>query len=232
MDYKIGNGTFIIGSCFDTMKDIKDKSIDLTITSPPYNMNLRVRKDKYCSRQIVKELTTKYNDFDDNLPMDEYYKFLDKTIEELLRISKLVCFNIQVLTGNKPAVFKIIGKYHDKIKEIVIWDKVNSEPAIGERILNSQFELIIFFSDNAIIRQFEKANFSRGTLNNIWQIKKGKKPMKDHGAVFPEELVSRLIENFSNEGDMIFDPFGGSGTTALAAEKLNRKWISCELSEN
>ena len=49
--------------CLDTLKRIPDNSIDLVITSPPYNMNLRIRNGKYCSRQIVKEFSTKYEKY-------------------------------------------------------------------------------------------------------------------------------------------------------------------------
>ena len=61
-------------SCLETLKKLEDNSIDLVVTSPPYNMNLRIRNGVYCSRQIVKEISTKYTHFDDNLPIDEYYE--------------------------------------------------------------------------------------------------------------------------------------------------------------
>ena len=106
--------------CMKLMKDYSDGHFDLAITSPPYNMNLRVNSkgNGYCSRQLVKELSTKYNGYDDNLPMEDYEMFLDKILKELTRVSKLVFFNIQMITGNKPALFRLIGKYAEQIKEI------------------------------------------------------------------------------------------------------------------
>ena len=59
--------------CLKTLKKIPDNFIDTVITSPPYNMNLRIRNGKYCSRQIVKEISTKYDDFADNLPIEDYF---------------------------------------------------------------------------------------------------------------------------------------------------------------
>ena len=56
--------------CLTTLGKMKDDSVDLVITSPPYNMNLRIRNGEYCSRQIVKEISTKYTEFDDNLPIE------------------------------------------------------------------------------------------------------------------------------------------------------------------
>ena len=219
-------------NCLDTMAKIPDNSIDLVITSPPYNMNLRIRNGKYCSRQIVKEFSTKYEGFDDNLPIEEYYKLHLKILKELLRTSSVIFYNIQIVTGSKRAIFKIIGELSDYLKDIIVWDKGYAQPAMAQRVLNRRTELILVFDNkNAISRQFDKAKFDRGTLDDIWQIKRGKKVTNAHSAVFPEELVKTIIENFSNEGDLVYDPFMGTGTTAIVAKKLNRNYIGSEMSE-
>jgi len=179
-------------NCLKTLKRFEDNSIDIVITSPPYNMNLRIRNGSYCSRQIVKEFSTKYEGFDDNLPIDEFYELHSNIIRELLRVSGIIFYNIQIVT-----------------------------------------ELILIFEkENAISRKFSKFNFERGTLGDIWNISRGKKVDKSHGAVFPEKLVSTILNNFSNEGDIVYDPFMGSGTTAVVSQKLNRKWLGSELSPN
>mgnify|MGYP001443899180 CR=1 FL=1 len=74
MAKKIEINTIYNEDCQATIKRFKNKSVDLVITSPPYNMNLRIRNGKYCSRQIVKEFSTKYDGFSDNLPIDEFFK--------------------------------------------------------------------------------------------------------------------------------------------------------------
>lgn len=80
----------------------------------------------------------------------------------------------------------------------------------------------MFDKNNAISRQFEKRNFERGTLNDIWLIKRGAKAkeLKNHSAIFPEALVEKILINFSNEGDVVYDPFTGSGTTGVVAKKI------------
>mgnify|MGYP006361682641 FL=1 len=222
----------IHGNCLDALKEMPDNSIDLVLTSPPYNMNLRIRNGKYCSRQIVKELTTKYSNFDDNLPMDEYFEFNKNVVDELLRVSDLVFYNVQFLTGNKPALFKLIGHFHDKLKEFIIWDKCNAQPAIGKGVMNSQFEvLMVFQNSKPESRAFDNCNFDRGTLSNLWQIKRGKKISKDHGAVFPEELANKVIGNFSKPGQTVLDPFMGTGTTGLVAKNLNRLFVGIEMDD-
>ena len=217
--------------CLLAMKKMTDDSVALTITSPPYNMNLRIRNGKHCSRQIVKEISTKYKNFDDNLLMDDYFEFNKKIIIELLRISSITFYNVQFLTGNKSALYKLIGYFSENIKEFIIWDKVNSQPAIGSNVLNSQFEVLLVLSkkDDAISRKFKQANFNRGTLNNLWSIKRGKKIDGSHGTVFPVELIEKIINNFSNEKDIILDPFMGTGTTGVACKNTDRSFVGIEI---
>lgn len=227
------NSLLRCGNCLDYLPKLADKSIDLTLTSPPYNMNLRIRNGKYCSRQIVKELTTKYENFPDNLPMDEYFEFNKKVITELLRVSKLTFYNIQFLTGNKVALYQLLGHFSDKIKEFIIWDKGHAQPAIGTGVLNSQFEVLLVLEDShPESRRFEQAQFGRGTLSNLWKIKRGKKIVKSHGAVFPLELADTVIANFSKPNDIIFDPFMGTGTAGISAVKLGRQFFGIELDKD
>ena len=220
-------------SCLDTMKKMKDDSVDLVITSPPYNMNLRIRNGKYTSRQIVKEISTKYADFSDNLPIEEYFEFHLKALKEMIRVSKRVFYNIQVVTGSKRAFFKIIGELFDYLKDIIIWDKSYAQPAMQIQVMNRRYELILVFEkDYPISRQFrENGLFERGTLDDVWQIKRETSKTKGHGAVFPEALVKKILINFSNEGDIVYDPFIGTGTTAVVANKMNRSYIGSEISE-
>ena len=213
---------------------MKDDSVDVVITSPPYNMNLRIRNGKYCSRQIVKEISTKYTEFSDNLPIDEYNEFHTSVLKELLRVSDLIFYNIQIVTGSKRSIFKMIGEFSENLKEIIVWDKGNGQPAMQQQVLNRRTELILVFEkDYPISRQFRKrGEFKRGTLDDLWLIKRGKKiGGENHGAVFPEELVSTILENFSKEDDIIYDPFMGTGTTAVVAKQLKRKFIGSEISQ-
>lgn len=220
----------ILGNCLDVLKQMPDNGIDCVVTSPPYNMNLRIRNGKYCSRQIVKEISTKYEGYDDNLPMSEYFEFNKQVVSELLRVSDLVFYNVQFLTGNKPALFKLLGEFSEKVKEFIVWDKINAQPAIGEGVLNSRFEAVIVFQNSAPeSRKFETAQFGRGTLQNVWQIKRGKKIDGSHGAVFPLELAELIIANFTKETATVLDPFLGTGTTGLACKNLGRNFVGIEM---
>jgi len=167
-------------SCLETLKRIPDNFVNVVITSPPYNMNLRIRKGEYCSRQIVKEISTKYDGFSDNMPIEEYNRFHTEVLRELLRVSNLVFYNIQIVTGSKRSIFKMIGEFSENLKDIIVWDKKHAEPSIQAQVLNRRSELILVFEkDYPISRQFRSAVFNRGTLSDIWQIGKNRNKKKN-----------------------------------------------------
>ncbi len=220
--------TIICGDCLEVMKDIPDKSVDCIITSPPYNMRTRVRNGKYTSREKSEHFSKKYKYFSDDLSIDDYYNFHKKCLIEMMRISKIVFWNIQIVTGSKEAVFKIIGDFNRDIKDIVVWDKGFGQPSMHAGVLNRATELILIFEQNAKAgREIKQSVFNRGELSDIWRIGRAKS-LKEHGACFPVELPENVIKNFSNENDIILDPFAGSGTTGVACKNLNRNYILIE----
>ena len=224
----------INADCLEYMRGVEDNHFDLAITSPPYNMNLRVnhRGDGYCSRQVTKEISTKYTGYSDNLPMEEYEKFIDGVLKELLRVSNTVFFNIQMITGNKPALFMLLGKYAEEIKEVVIWDKGHGQPAIGEGVMNSRFEFLLILGGRPITRAFKDASFNRGTLDNVWNIKKKPSKVEGHSASFPVELVNKILKSFGQSGCKVIDPFLGTGTTAIACQEFGAEFTGVELDED
>lgn len=208
-----------------------DKFIDLVVTSPPYNMRTRIRNGQYTTREKSEHFSKKYKHFDDALPINEFYEFHSSVLKELLRVSKIVCYNFQIVTGSKEAFFKIIGDFNKDIKDIIIWDKNTGQPAMHGQVLNSCYEMILVLEDDKKCgRVIQNAKFKRGEMNNILRIGRGKKVSDIHGAIFPEQLPFDLMNAFSNEGALIYDPFMGSGTTALVAKKLGRNYIGSEIS--
>jgi site-specific DNA-methyltransferase (adenine-specific)/modification methylase len=223
-------GKIICGDFREIMPTLADNSFDMVITSPPYNMNLRIRNGQYCSRQIVKEMSTKYDGYDDNLPMDEYADMLRVLFRECIRVAGLSFINIQCVTGNKPALWSLVGEFSENIKDVIVWDKVNAQPAMQFGVMNSRFEFIFIMAKDGMSRRFP-AFWDRGKLDNLWQIKRAR-AVKGHGATFPDELVARIIENFMPEGGSLLDPMCGTGTSCAVAKKMGHYYLGIELLEH
>ncbi len=217
--------------CLDTMSRMPDDFIDLTVTSPPYNMRNRVRNGKYTTKEVANNFSKKYDHFSDDLPIDEYYNFHHTVLGELLRVSKVIVWNVAIVTGNKLAVFKLIGAFSESIKDIAILDKGNGEPAMHPNVLNRATELILILEPNATDgRAFSKSYFKRGALGDIWRCGRDNH-VNGLSACMPDKLATIAINSFSQEGDLVYDPFMGSGTTAKIAHLLKRNWIGSEISE-
>lgn len=70
-------------------------------------------------------------------------------------------------------------------------------------------------------------------MSDVWEITRGTrdKRLKGHSAIFPEELIEKIVLNFTDEGDVVYDPFSGTGTTAVVCNRHNRNFIGSELVE-
>lgn len=210
---------------------LPDKSVDLVVTSIPYNMRLRIRNGQYTTREKGESFSKKYDHFSDDLPIEEYYEFHKKVLTELLRVSKIICLNYQPVTGSKEAFFKLLGDFAPYIKDIMIWEK-SGQPAMHEHVLNACYEFVVILeSDGTKGRMINNSYFPRGSQNNVIGGFRKNNSVEGHGACFPTEFAKKLITLFSKEGDLVLDPFMGSGTTAVAAKLTNRKYLGFELIE-
>lgn len=222
----------INGDCLEVMKQMPDNCVDMVFTSPPYNMRLRIRNGVYTQREVGASFSKKYTEFEDWLPVEEYYQFHTDCITQMLRISPIVFWNIQIVTGSKEAIFRILGKFAKEITDIIVWDKGFGQPAMNQGVLNRGYELIIIFeSERKNGRTFNKSYFERGTMQDIWRMGRGGNgSVEGHSATFPESLVGKALEGWSKEGDTILDPFNGTGTTTKVAKQFNRNYIGIEIS--
>ena len=221
--WKLGNHRLMCGDSTDAgdVALLMDgEKADITFTSPPYNAGFgkNITKDNGRSKYT--------NGSDDDLPQSEYREFLQKSINNALASSEFSFFNIQMLANNKTAFVDIL---HDNVKnlaDIIVWDKQRAQPQLAERVLNSVVEFVLCFSDKGT-RAIGVKKF-HGTLENIIHIPPKRNEFSaEHNAVFPIDLPTHFINNFSEKS--VLDIFGGSGTTLIAAEQLNRKCYMMEL---
>ena len=219
------------GDALEVMPTIETNSCQLTVTSPPYNLRLRLVKGKYAFRNDTDHFTNKYQSFDDALTIEEYYEFHLKALLDMMRISGLVFWNIQIVTGSKEAVFRIMGDLSRELKDIIVWDKGSGEPAMSKGVINRSTEMILVFESPASPgRMFRRFSFERGTMPDMWRLGRANNPA-EHAATFPLALPYRAITGWTRPGDVVLDPFMGTGTTLLAARQAGRRAIGIELSE-
>lgn len=164
----------------------------------------------------------------------DYNSWILEVVNECIRVTKKhVFFNIQMLANNKESVINILTSFKPYLKDIIIWQKTQAPPAIEPGVMNTAYEFIIIFSnDQPDKRKFYGSNF-HGNFNNVIKGNNASQNeyAKIHKATFPLYLPETLISKFTKEGEVILDPFSGTGTTCLAAKNLKRKFIGIDISE-
>lgn len=206
------------GDCIKIMKSIEmDNLVDISITSPPYNVGKTTRGNLY-------------GEYTDDKSKSEYTKWLIEIVGELIRLSKYyVFFNIQMLVSSKEAIIDLLHYYRENVKSVFIWQKTPIPQIANGKLATGYEYVIIFGKDDSMI--FSYNNFpDNGYVPDIKQFLSQKKEVfKEHGATFPLDLPAFFINNFSKPGDLVLDPFSGLATTAVAAIKLNRDYMGIEL---
>lgn len=216
----------------ETMDEVPDDSIHLMVTSPPYNVG---------------------KEYDDDLSLDEYLELLTRVFSQTHR--KLVtggraCINIANI-GRKPyiplhaMVIEIMLDLGFLMRGEIIWDKSASAGgscawgswmSASNPVLRDYHEYILIFSKDSYSKN--KAQEKRDTIGHdefiqwtqsVWRFPAVNAKRIGHPAPFPVELPHRLINLYTYEGDVVLDPFCGSGTTCMAAMKNNRHYIGYDI---
>ena len=218
----------------ERMDEIPDDSIHLMITSPPYNVG---------------------KEYDNDLTLDEYLELLTGVFKEVHR--KLVtggraCINIANI-GRKPyiplhaMVIEIMLDLGFLMRGEIIWDKSASAGgscawgswmSASNPVLRDYHEYILVFSKDSYSKN--KKQEKRDTISHddfiqwtqsVWKFPAVNAKKIGHPAPFPVELPHRLINLYSYEGDVVLDPFCGSGSTCIAAIRNNRRYIGYDIKE-
>ena len=194
-----------LGDCLELMKDIPDKSIDCVLTDIPYNECNRIDNGL---RNLDKSKAD-IGDFD----LEELTSLLcDKTKGSIY----MFCGINQVSEIRKTMTAKGLST------RVIVWEKTNPSPMNGDVIWLSGIELCVFGKKKG-------ATYNYHCKNTVLRYPCGSG--KVHPTQKPVNLFRELILASTKEGDVILDPFIGSGTTAVAAIKENRHFIGMELNK-
>tara|TARA_R110002020_G_scaffold106906_2_gene248544 strand:+ start:3088 stop:3921 length:834 start_codon:yes stop_codon:yes gene_type:complete len=232
--------------CLETMKKMPDDFVDMVLTSPPFNISTANNESDHfkLNREKKYKQTGKYfyfskygGFFNETYSENEYLEFQTKVINELLRTSKIIFYEIQLMKDNRSAIYNIIYKFRDYLKEIISISKSGATvPMSSKGILARESKLLLVFDKyNSKSMQYKIHNFNHFT--NHWNIEANRRKhfnyskeiTKIHNATFSEKFASIVIENFSNKNALIYDCFSGTGTTSVAAKRLKRNFIGSEI---
>lgn len=204
----------------EVFKTIPDNSIDLVVTDPPYKTTSRGNAGT-SGGMLQKEINKKGQVFKhNNIKPQEY-------IPELYRVLKdgSHCY-IMTNHVNLQEMINVATESGFKFVKCLIWDKGNK--IMGQYYMSS-FEYILFLRKGKAKRI---NNCGTADILRVPNIKlKGEDGKNLHDTEKPVELMKIMIDNSSNEGDIVFDPFMGIGSTGVACLELNRRFIGVELDE-
>ncbi len=229
----------VCADCLHALNELPDDSVDLVHTSPPYNID------------------RPYRGASDRRSLADYKVFLNEVVNELGRVVKpgsSVFWQTgytQVDDGGIETIDTVTAPFFEsagfRLWDRIIWNYFGSM-AFTRKFTNCHETILWYWKPSAsggpffqldpvrtVIKEMDpRNNFWGRNPGNVWAINRvahGSTRQSSHIAVFPEALSERIIRACSQTGDLVLDPFAGSGTVAKVAHSLDRDWLSFELSE-
>ena len=225
----------ILGDAREVLKKLPDNCVHLMVTSPPYNVG---------------------KEYDADLTLGEYLDFIEEVMREVYRTlvwGGRICFNVANL-GRRPYI-PLHAYLIQRFEEIgflfrgeIIWDKGEAVSGASTAwgswrsavnpILRDQHEYIIVMSKGSFKREKKQGKEDTITRDefleftrSVWKFQPESAKRVGHPAPFPEELPYRCIQLYTFKGDVVLDPFVGSGTTCVAALKAGRHFVGIDINE-
>ncbi len=216
--------TFYNENNLETVKKMPDNFVDLVVTSPPYNLGISKKGSFYDGKNKGENI--EYKDHSDNMPEEKYIEWQHQLFKEWYRILKP--------TG------AIFYNHKPRIKNGILDDRKNLIPfAIRQEIVWDRCCMVnfsgFFYAPNTeriyiIAKPDWKPNKDCLKYGEVWRIPP--ETNNSHPAPFPLRLAKKIIYSATKEGNLVYDPFMGSGTTAIASHVLKRNWIGSELTSD
>jgi len=223
-----------LGDCMDIMRTFPEKSVDLVFADPPFNIGI------------------KYDVHNDRMPYEQYYEWSENWIREAHRLLKDTG-SIYVGIGDEFAaeiniILKRAGFY---FRNWIVWHYTFGQNQ--RKKFNRAHTHIMYFtksknrftfnaddiripSARQLVYRDRRAHPAGKVPDDVWLFSRVcgtfRERVGNHPCQMPEELLERIIRASTNENDVVLDPFGGTGTTAVVAKRLRRRYITIEISED
>lgn len=225
---EVNPNSIICGDCIEVMKKIPSNTIDLIVTSPPYNLKNStgngMSHNTKTGKWATASLRNGYANYDDSMPHVNYVEWQRQCLKEMVRLIKndgAIFYNHKrrVQDGVLQDRQDIVEGF--PVRQIIIWKRkggINFNPGY----FLPTYE-VIYLIAKPKFKLVPKAN----AYGDVWEFTQEMK--NPHPAPFPVDLIDRIIS--STNAELILDPFAGSGTTAVSSLRNNRKYICIEISQ-
>lgn len=214
--------------CLQALKKLPRQSIDLILTDPPYNLgNFMIERDTNLSKMRDNFFA---NAGWDNMDFKEWSKAMEKFFSSASKVMKTGGAMIVFMAIIKvETVIKLAQKYGFYYKTTGVWHKTNPMPRNMNLHFVNSTEAWIYFVYKARTGTFNNKgeiihDFIETSVTPLKERKYGKHPTQK-----PEKIMQHFIQLLSNPGDIVLDPFMGSGTVGVVAKRINRSFIGIEL---
>ena len=232
-------------NCIDTMAKMPDGFVDLTVTSPPYDSLRDYKGYSFSFENIAKELfrVTKDGGVVVWIVADETKNFCESlsSFRQAIFFVEHCGFNLLDTMiyhkSNYAPAYPTLRRYANTFEYMLILSKGKPKtfnPIQQEKALKGYKNKKSYFrqKDGSQLLKFIDCDRETKDAENVWTVCPTKaKSAGDHPAVFPEQLANDHIISWSNENDIVYDPFMGSGTTAKMAILNKRNWVGSEISK-
>lgn len=210
------------GDCLELMKNIPDETVDLVIADPPYNIS---RPNNFKSMGSASRIGMDFGEWDKDFDLTGYIPLLPRILKDN---SNVVIFNSW---ENLKEIKDACEKNCIQIKRCLVLNKSNPAPFNRDRMFVNDVEFALWGVYNSKNKP-KKWTFNR--INNLEKccMNTTVQSSKLHPTMKDIKIIQHLIELLSNGGDIVLDPFMGSGTTGVACINTNRNFIGMELNEN
>ncbi len=227
--HKIPINKVRVSDAMEALKSLPDNSIDLTVTSPPYN------KRKRNTGWLVSN--EQYSDFDDHLPETKYQQWQVDILAELYRVTKpggSVFYNHKLRWegGNLIHPLSWLCTSSWTIKQEIIWDRAIAANMRGWRFWQVDERIYWLYKPENGYLIGKELESRHAKFSSIWRIKPVPR-LKEHPAPFPLEIPVRIIYSLLKEPkSIVFDPFCGTATTLVAAKLLGHHYYGVDISQS
>lgn len=236
--------------CFDTMKSMPP--VDIILTSPPYNTNKKAGKTRVIGNTKVQEEQyqyVRYDAFVDNFTNEEYTDFTRKlfiAFDTVLKPNGCVLYNISYGAENTDGMFRAINAVicdtPFTIADVIVWKKSNAFPnSTSSNRLTRIWEFVFVlcrkaemktFTMNKQVKSYRKTRQpAYENITNLIEAKNNDGACPLNKATYSSELCEKLLSLYAKDGATIYDPFMGSGTTAVACARMGLNCIGSEISK-